>query len=443
VKKKTHRVLSIVKSNLFILFIITFIIFFASLGYSRLIIMLTVFFATMGEALFASLYGHNRSLDQSMNDLERFDKIPVIHEEISEIQDVKLEYDVVRKKKLHSLINDEVGKEASGLIELFADTGTPTCIVLSTTTKFNVIKLPLEKYQQVVNLQRINNVLRINKFFEEVNAKLPIGGIYINQVETYMLRKERILKRFPAGMNWGIYTIDFVIRRVMPKLWGTKRMYFFLTKGRNRVISKAETFGRLYSCGFEIVEERMINGVLYFVARKTGEPVFDSNPTYGPLIKLRRFGKNNEKIGVFKMRTMHPYSEYLQAYVYERSKLQDGGKFANDFRITSSGSIMRKFWIDELPMFINVFKGDMKIVGVRPLSAHYFGLYSKELKEKRGKHKPGLVPPFYADMPVSLEDIMASEMKYLEAYEAAPFRTDVTYFFKAFHNIIFKRARSK
>lgn len=207
-------------------------------------------------------------------------------------------------------------------------------------------------------------------------------------------------------------------------------------------MSKAETFGRLYSCGFEIVEEKLIGSDLYFVTRKIAEPVFDSNPTYGPLIKLRRFGKGGNKIGVYKMRTMHPYSEYLQGYIYDRNKLQDGGKFADDFRVTSIGKFMRKFWLDELPMFLNVFKGEMKIVGVRPLSSHYFNLYSEELKERRLKYKPGLVPPFYVDMPVTLDEIMASEMKYLEAYEKHPFRTDVSYFFKAFYNILIKRARS-
>jgi len=60
---------------------------------------------------------------------------------------------------------------------------------------------------------------------------------------------------------------------------------------------------------------------------------------------------------------MHPYSEYLQSYIYEQNKLQEGGKFANDFRVTTLGKCMRKLWIDELPMFINLFKGQLKIVG--------------------------------------------------------------------------------
>jgi len=103
---------------------------------------------------------------------------------------------------------------------------------------------------------------------------------------------------------------------------------------------------------------------------------------------------------------------------------------------------MRKVWLDELPMLVNVLKGDMKIVGVRPLSKHYFELYTEELKQMRIKTKPGLIPPFYVDMPKTLEEIMESEMKYLIAYKKNPLFTDIKYFFGAFYNIAFKRARS-
>jgi hypothetical protein len=85
----------------------------------------------------------------------------------------------------------------------------------------------------------------------------------------------------------------------------------------------------------------------------------------------------------------------------------------------------------------------MKLVGVRPLSEHYFSLYSTELQTLRIKTKPGLIPPFYADMPVTLEEIMASEMKYLKAYEKRPLHTDFSYFFKAINNIFIKRKRSQ
>src|SRR5690625_5422146 len=77
---------------------------------------------------------------------------------------------------------------------------------------------------------------------------------------------------------------------------------------------------------------------------------------------------------------------------------------------------MRKYWVDELPMFINYFRRDLKLVGVRPLSTHYFELYPRELQDLRIQVKPGLVPPYYADLPSGLEEIQESEKRYLEAY---------------------------
>jgi len=80
---------------------------------------------------------------------------------------------------------------------------------------------------------------------------------------------------------------------------------------------------------------------------------------------------------------------------------------------------------------------------VRPLSAHYLSLYSKDLQEMRKKVKPGLIPPFYADMPVTFDEICESERRYIQAYEENPVKTQWVYFWKAFWNIVFKGARSQ
>jgi lipopolysaccharide/colanic/teichoic acid biosynthesis glycosyltransferase len=143
------------------------------------------------------------------------------------------------------------------------------------------------------------------------------------------------------------------------------------------------------------------------------------------------------------MRTMHPFSEYLQTYIYDRNSLSSGGKFYKDIRVTTIGYFMRKYWIDELPMFFNLLSGEMKLVGVRPLSNQYFSLYSKELQEKRVKYKPGLLPPFYADMPQTLDEIQQSEMKYLVSCETkGVFVTDLKYLVLILKNILIKNARS-
>ena len=204
----------------------------------------------------------------------------------------------------------------------------------------------------------------------------------------------------------------------------------------------AEGLGRLYHAGFEVKNIKEINNSLYFIAGKVGEPVSDKNPSYGLIFKMKRNGENGKEIFVYKMRTMYPYSEYLQKFVHDNFSLKEGGKFENDFRVTSWGGIMRKLWLDELPMLINVFKRELKIVGVRPLSSHFLSLYSDNLKQLRSKHKPGLIPPYYADMPKTLDEIMFSEEKYFKKYDENPIVTDISYLTKIFKNIVIHRARS-
>ena len=416
-----------------------------TLEYSRLVVFGTIGFTTIFEIMFAVneyFIKQAKGTDTSVG-FERYQKTVGHLNVIPETEAYPIEYTLEPvPENIKETIIEESNEEVFNFLSENIDLNIPNYSLLSTTTRFNVDKLTEKVYLKIVNLKRINDIRFINKFFESVNRKLIDGGFFIGCVETKEQRKTRLLKKYPPILNRIYYFFDYIVKRVFPKFKLTKRIYFFLTRGENRVVSKAETFGRLYSCGFKIVNEREIHGWLYYIARKTREPFYDMEPTYGPFVKLHRVGKNGKIINVYKLRTMHPYAEYLQEYIYDKSKLREGGKFKDDFRITTAGKIFRKFWIDELPMLINLLRGDLKIVGVRPLSKHYFSLYSKELQEKRTKTKPGLIPPFYVDLPKTLDEIQASEMKYLDSYLKRPFLTDLRYFWKAIWNIIFKKARS-
>lgn len=348
---------------------------------------------------------------------------------------------IINDKYKH--IIESLGGDTYKFINSFIDINSSKSVFLETSTRFNVQNLLNDDTQNFVNLRRLNDIRYLNKFFETVNEKLPADGIFIGTGETFRERRRRIFNKFPKVFAYPYYFGDFIFKRLFPKFLITKKIYFFLTQGRNRVLSRAEILGRLYSCGFVVIGEEEINNQLWFAAKKVKDPAYNSSASYGPLFKMSRYGKDGKMIGVYKFRTMHPYAEYLQSYVYKMNNLDKGGKLKNDFRVTYYGRIFRKLWIDELPMIINWLKGDLKLVGVRPLSPHYLGLYKKDLVERRQKVKPGLVPPFYVDLPQTLDEIMASEEKYLEKYEKHPFKTDVEYFFKGWYNILIKRARSK
>ena len=153
-------------------------------------------------------------------------------------------------------------------------------------------------------------------------------------------------------------------------------------------------------------------------------------------------GREGEIFNVYKLRTMHPYSEYIQDYVYDLHDLEEGGKMKHDFRVTTWGRFARQVWLDELPMIVNIMKGEIKIFGVRPLSNHYFNLYDDDLRDRRIRYKPGLMPPYYADMPAGLDGIQLSEMRYFDSWDKNPLGTDLRYFARSVYNIVFRSARS-
>ena len=314
---------------------------------------------------------------------------------------------------------------------------------LRSTDLYNIKKLPSYRFDAIVNFMPLNQIRGVNKLFTTVNDKLPDNGIWICCYEPQSVTKRNILNRFPPVIGWMYYIAFFCYKRVLPKMFMTSRLYFDITEGKNRVLSKAEVMGRLCYCGFEIIDERKKGDLNYVVARRKFRPEITARRLYGILVKLKRVGKNGKLFKVYKFRTMHPYSEFLQAYIYERYSLQEGGKFNHDIRVTTLGRMMRKYWIDELPMLLNWIKGDMKLVGVRPISQHYYSLYSKELQEQRTRHKPGLLPPFYADMPKTLDEIQASEIRYLTMCEQrGTLVTDFIYFWKIVGTIVLKKARS-
>lgn len=340
------------------------------------------------------------------------------------------------------LLIKEQGIEAFEFISKHIDNSIDSSIILKTTSIFNIEAIELNDLKNIVNLNKINDINGINKLTQSINLKLPLDGKYIGCVETNVQRKHRLLKKYPFLIAQIYFFLDFIFKRIFPKLFLTRKLYFFLTAGRNRVLSKAEALGRIVYNGFDIVEVKEVGNLTYFACKKTMREIPQKTPSFGFFFKMKRLGKNNKFITVYKIRTMHPYAEYLQSYVFENNNLRDGGKFKDDYRITSWGKLFRKLWIDELPMAINFLKGEIKLVGVRPLSQHYLSLYSDELKQKRLLIKPGLIPPFYADLPVTLEQIMSSELKYIETYQKAPLRTDIYYLAKSLKNILLKNVRS-
>lgn len=310
--------------------------------------------------------------------------------------------------------------------------------------RFAFLQIPDYQYKTLVDLTLLNDAKGINRRFCIVNQKLPDDGIYVCCYRPQEYMKAKLLARFPKGLNWIVYCLYFFRKRVLPRLLLTSRLYYDVTKGRKRMLSKTEVLGRLYYCGFEVDEIVPMGHIEYVFAHRHSQPYPQEQlKVYGPLIKLPRVCKNKEIRYFYKFRTMHPYAEYIQKYVFDaRGGMDIADKSNDDWRITTWGKFMRKYWLDELPMLINWIKRDVKLVGVRPLSKTMFETYPEWLQEKRTKSKPGLIPPFYIDHPNTFEELFASEDKYLTEYLEHPIRTDIKYFFLTMRSIVTRKTHS-
>jgi len=315
--------------------------------------------------------------------------------------------------------------------------------IFDTISTTNIEMLYNNSQDLLVNLHNINNLRRINHYFINSYNKLSTGGLLVGSFIPLENFDSHLRGQMPHFLYAIMLPFHFIFHRVFPKLAITKQIYFILTDGKNRTLSKAEIFGRLSFCGFKMEKYETIGNQIYFTCKKSKTISEEQSPSYGPIVKLKRIGHHGRIINIYKFRTMYPFSEFIQKDVFEENNLDASGKFLNDFRITSWGRILRKYFIDEIPQLYNWLRSDINLVGVRAISKHYYNLYPKELQELRINFKPGLIPPYYADMPTTFDEIVESEVRYLQKKKEKPIITNMIYFVKALINIIFSGARSK
>ena len=109
--------------------------------------------------------------------------------------------------------------------------------------------------------------------------------------------------------------------------------------------------------------------------------------------KHKRIGKNGEYIYLYKFRSMYVDSkEKLEELLKDpkiKKEWEENFKLKNDPRITKVGNILRKTSLDELPQLLNIFKGDMSLIGPRPVIDGEIEKYGKN-KDKFLSVTPGL-----------------------------------------------------
>lgn len=129
---------------------------------------------------------------------------------------------------------------------------------------------------------------------------------------------------------------------------------------------------RIFDFSVSLIALIVLFPLLLFIAvlikLKLGSPIF---------FKQDRPGLNEQIFTLYKFRTM------------TNTKNHQGVLLPDSYRLTKFGKFLRSTSIDELPGLINIIKGDMSIVGPRPLLVDYIELYNKE-QRKRHEVRPGL-----------------------------------------------------
>jgi lipopolysaccharide/colanic/teichoic acid biosynthesis glycosyltransferase len=112
----------------------------------------------------------------------------------------------------------------------------------------------------------------------------------------------------------------------------------------------------------------------------------------GPVYFIQeRMGLNKRRFRLYKFRTMVPDAEKLLAELEAQNEA--GGpvfKLKHDPRITPVGAFLRKTSLDELPQLINVLKGDMSLVGPRPLPVRDYEGFDQDWHRRRFSVRPGI-----------------------------------------------------
>ena len=140
----------------------------------------------------------------------------------------------------------------------------------------------------------------------------------------------------------------------------------------NKIYMYSKYFKRLFDLFVTIIFLLILSPIIVF----TAFAIFFTNKE-NPFFYQLRPGKNDKIFKIIKFKTMND------------KKAIDGKLLSDAERLTKIGNFVRKTSLDELPQLINVLKGEMSLIGPRPLLPEYLPLYNQTQK-RRHEVKPGI-----------------------------------------------------
>lgn len=234
-----------------------------------------------------------------------------------------------------------------------------------------------EKIRMLGNLDQFTNVVREN-IIDIVVVHLPIRSCYdqivkiINISEMHGISVHYLTNIFEPKHS---YVVTSKVGALASIIMHTAPLEDW------RILLK-RLFDIIFSLSMIIVTAPLMLIVAIIIKMKDGGSI---------LYKQERVGYNKRIFHVYKFRTMCMDADKMQGQ-YSHLNEMDGPvfKIKNDPRVSPFGRFLRKYSIDELPQLFNVLKGDMSVVGPRPMALRDYEGFSEDWQRRRFSMRPGL-----------------------------------------------------
>ncbi|HET9467844.1 MAG TPA: sugar transferase [Vicinamibacterales bacterium] len=260
--------------------------------------------------------------------------------------------------------------------DLSSDPATPYRVLgfVDTVSDTTVPRSRFVTRRTVGSLSDLESIL-VREHIDEVHVGLPIRSHYPQIQETI-----RVCERVGVKLMYRADVFDTVLARPQ------------MDSSASRVALRVVTEG------FTVAVKRAIDLVGAVTVLILASPVMIAAAiaikltSEGPVIfGQERYGLNRRRFRMLKFRTMVQNAERLQAALESQNEAQGPVfKIARDPRITPIGRILRRTSIDELPQLFNVLKGDMSLIGPRPLPLRDVAKFTRTSDMRRFSVRPGL-----------------------------------------------------
>jgi exopolysaccharide biosynthesis polyprenyl glycosylphosphotransferase len=260
-------------------------------------------------------------------------------------------------------------------------------------------------YRLVCSLDELPNVFR-KTVVDEVLIALPIRSFHDDAARIATLCEEQ-----------GI------LFRLLPNLFDLKRSRHWTEELEGQSLV---THHNGISEGWQLILKRVLDFAIALVAILLLSPVLVGTAILvaltgrGPVFFVqRRVGLNKREFAVYKFRTMVVDAEKKMREVEHLNEVSGPVfKISNDPRITPLGRFLRKTSIDELPQLINVLKGDMSLVGPRPLPVRDYEGFSEDWQRRRFSVRPGITCLWQVSgrSSISFDKWMELDLQYIDKW---------------------------